>query len=137
MQISNHLITFCFVCIYMTNDNRLSHCTYICEQNGCSALDLARFKHERIVELLESGSKEAKLRAASEGGDIKIVKKLLEEGVDVNTCDLVSNTCINYIFHLFLKYMCNVTIINVNVHSIVTSISTNYYILLDLLGRSN
>ena len=108
----------------MTNDNHLSHCTYICEQNGCSALDLARFKHKRIVELLESGSKEAKLRAASEGGDIKIVKKLLEEGVDVNTCDLVSN--ISYIVHLFLKYMCNVTIININVHSIVTSISTNY-----------
>ena len=106
----------------MPNDNHLSHCTYICEQYGCSALDLARFKHERIVELLESGSKEAKLRAASEGGDIKIVKKLLEEGVDVN-CDLVSN--INYIVHLFLKYMCTV-IINVNVHSIVTSISTNH-----------
>ena len=61
-------------------------------QNGRRALlDLARSGYARNVELLENGSKEALLRTASEGGDTKTVKKLLEEGVNVNSCDLVSN----------------------------------------------
>ena len=65
------------------------------------------------------------MRAACEVGDTKTVKKLLEEGADVNTCDLVSN--INYIVHLF-------SIINVNVHSIMTSISTNHIWALSCLN---
>ena len=94
MQISNHVITLFGLHLIIT-----SHCKYICEQRGFRAIDLAGFVHKRIVELLESGSKEALLRAASEGGDTKTVKKLLEEGVNVKSCDLVSN--INYRVNLF------------------------------------
>ena len=59
------------------------------------------YMYKRTVGLLASGSKEAKLRAACEVGDTKTVKKLLEEGADVNSCDFVCN--INYRVNLFLK----------------------------------
>lgn len=56
-------------------------------QDGRTALDLAR---PNVVELLKCKTKEAMLRAASEGGDTAIVKKLLGEGAAVNSCDIVS-----------------------------------------------
>ena len=60
-------------------------------QIGQTAVDLARIHHHpNLVELLECKSQGALLRAASEGGDTSIVKKLLNEGADVNSHDIVS-----------------------------------------------
>ena len=42
-----------------------------------------------LIELLECKSQGALLRAASECGDTSIVKKLLNEDADVNSCDIV------------------------------------------------
>ena len=71
-------------------------------QNGHTAVDLARVHHHsNLVELLECKSQGALLRAASEGGDTLIVKKLLNEGADVDSRDIVSGfpctcTCTTY-----------------------------------------
>ena len=71
-------------------------------QNGHTAVDLARIhNHSNVVELLECKPQGALLRAASEGGDTSIVKKLLNEGADVDSRDIVSScpctcTCTTY-----------------------------------------
>ena len=65
-------------------------------------MDLARIhNHSNLVELLKCKSQGALLRAASEGRDTLIVKKLLNEGADVDSRDIVSGfsctfTCTTY-----------------------------------------
>ena len=70
-------------------------------QIGYTAVDLARIHcHPNLIELLESKPQGALLRAASEGGDTSIVKKLLNEGAVVNSCDIVSD--IVYVYYFIL-----------------------------------
>ncbi|KAL5491813.1 hypothetical protein EMCRGX_G017177 [Ephydatia muelleri] len=64
--------------------------------NGHTAVDLARVHHHsNLVELLECKSQGALLRAASEGGDTLIVKKLLNEGADVDSRDIQGRTALH------------------------------------------
>ena len=75
-------------------------------QNEHTAVDLARIHdHSNLIELLNCKSQGALLRAASEFGDTLIVKKLLNEGADVDSCDIVSSIVYN-VYLLYPTCMC-------------------------------
>ena len=70
-------------------------------QNGHTAVDLATINYHPNL-LLECKSQGALLRAASEDGDTSIVQKLLNEGADVNSRDIVSSI----VHNAYLLCMC-------------------------------
>eukprot|EP00731_Ephydatia_muelleri_P014728 Em0008g448a len=62
--------------------------------NGHTAVDLATINYHPNL-LLECKSQGALLRAASEDGDTSIVQKLLNEGADVNSRDILGRTALH------------------------------------------